>query len=117
MDGHLYGSSGRHTANAELRCIEWSTGTVKWSQRRLTRSSLLFVDEHFIALGEDGRVHIVRANPEEFERVAEFTPYSEQGDRLLEYPAWAAPVLAHGLLYLRGNDRLVCLDLIPAQQP
>jgi hypothetical protein len=32
---------------------------------------------------------------------------------LLKYPCWAAPVLSHGLLYLRGNDRLLCLDLIP----
>ena len=32
---------------------------------------------------------------------------------LLKYPAWAAPVLSHGLLYVRGRDRLVCLELIP----
>jgi hypothetical protein len=35
---------------------------------------------------------------------------------LLRYPAWAAPVLSHGLLYLRGKDRLVCLELIPAKR-
>ena len=117
VDGYLYGSSGRHTSNAELRCIEWSTGEVQWSERRLTRSSLLYVDDHFVVLGEDGQVHIVRANPKKFERVAEFSPLSESGERLLEYPAWAAPVLSHGLLYLRGKDRLVCLDLITRQQP
>jgi hypothetical protein len=32
---------------------------------------------------------------------------------LLDYPCWAAPVLSHGLLYVRGEDRLVCLQLIP----
>ena len=32
---------------------------------------------------------------------------------LLKYPAWAAPILSHGLLYVRGSDRLVCLELIP----
>ena len=32
---------------------------------------------------------------------------------LLKYPAWAAPILSHGLLYVRGADRLVCLELIP----
>jgi hypothetical protein len=31
--------------------------------------------------------------------------------RLLAYPAWAAPILAHGLLFVRGADRLVCLEL------
>ena len=31
---------------------------------------------------------------------------------VLEYPCWAAPVVSHGLLYLRGKDRLVCLELV-----
>jgi hypothetical protein len=30
---------------------------------------------------------------------------------MLRYPAWAAPILAHGLLYVRGADRLVCIEL------
>jgi hypothetical protein len=36
--------------------------------------------------------------------------------QLLEYPCWAAPVLSHGLLYLRGKDYLVCLELIPQKK-
>ena len=36
-----------------------------------------------------------------------------QGRPLLRPPCWAAPILSHGLLYLRGNDRLVCVELIP----
>ena len=35
------------------------------------------------------------------------------GPDLIRPPAWAAPILSHGLLYLRGDDRLVCLRLIP----
>ena len=30
---------------------------------------------------------------------------------LLEYPCWAAPVLSRRRLYLRSEDRLVCLNL------
>jgi hypothetical protein len=33
----------------------------------------------------------------------------------LEYPCWAPPVLSHGLLYVRGRGRLLCLELIPAK--
>jgi hypothetical protein len=29
----------------------------------------------------------------------------------LRYPCWTAPVLAHRKLYLRSEDRLVCLNL------
>ena len=32
---------------------------------------------------------------------------------LLQYPAWAAPILSHGLLYVRGKDRLACFEVIP----
>jgi hypothetical protein len=32
---------------------------------------------------------------------------------LLSHPCWAAPVLSHGLLYVRGKGRLVCFELIP----
>jgi hypothetical protein len=35
---------------------------------------------------------------------------------LLDYPCWAAPILSHGLLYVRGEDRLVCLELIPEKK-
>jgi len=28
-------------------------------------------------------------------------------------PCWAAPVIARGYAYLRGADRVVCIDLAP----
>lgn len=121
-DGYLYGSSGRHTANAELRCIDVKTGEIKWKQPELTRSSLLFVEGHFICLTEYGDLLLLRATPEKFDVVGQLTlldptagpqPAGTEPVRLLKYPAWAAPVLSHGLLYVRGDDRLVCLELIP----
>jgi outer membrane protein assembly factor BamB len=110
-NGYLYGSSGRHTYNAELRCIDWKTGKVQWSERGLTRGSLLYVDGHFVHLGEYGDLLLLRANPEKFDPVAVIRPRGEDGELLLDYPCWAAPILAHGRLYVRGRDRLVCFDL------
>lgn len=122
-DGYLYASSGRHTANAELRCVEFDTGKVMWSEPNLTRSSLLYVDGHFVCLSEDGTLRLLRANPEEYDLVAQCVlkdaklsepdSFGFAASRLLKYPAWAAPVLARGLLYVRGANRLVCLELIP----
>ena len=113
-DGYLYGSSGRHEGTAELRCIEWKTGKVQWSIPDLTRSSLLFVEGHFVCLTETGTLLLFRANPENFEPIASVVLRDEKsGEQLLKPPAWAAPILSHGLLYVRGDDRLVCLELIP----
>jgi hypothetical protein len=126
VDGYLYGSSGRHSYNAELRCIEWKTGKVMWSVPELTRSSLLLIDEHFITLGEYGQLTLFKVNPEKFELVTQIDLASPPGGkldetadqrRLLDYPCWAAPIVSHGLLYLRGDKRLICLDLIPNASP
>ncbi|MBX9791064.1 MAG: PQQ-like beta-propeller repeat protein [Pirellulales bacterium] len=121
-DGHLYASSGRHSENAELRCIELRSGRVTWSQPDLTRSSLLYVDGHFVCLTEYGELILFEATPDRFAPLARVRPLrsdeTESSFRprpLLEYPAWAAPVLSHGLLYVRGRDRLVCMELIPAK--
>src|SRR5690606_3800463 len=101
-EGYIYGSSGRHTANAELRCIELD-GTLRWSEPGLTRASLLYVDGHFVCLGEDGVLRLIRANPEKYDLVAEARLIDADGRPLLRYPAWAAPILSHGLLYVRGD--------------
>jgi outer membrane protein assembly factor BamB len=113
-DGYLYGSSGRHTANAELRCIEWATGKVMWSEKGLTRCSLLMIDGHFICLGEDGTLRLLKVNSQKYDLVSEIDLKDPQTKKsLLEYPCWAAPIVSHGLLYVRGEERLVCLELIP----
>jgi outer membrane protein assembly factor BamB len=112
LDGCLYGCSGRHTDEAELRCLEMESGKVKWSEPDLTRTSLLLVDRHLVCLGEDGQVRLLKANPERYQEVCRLPPESEAGG-LLRSPCWAAPILAHGLLYVRGRDQLVCLELIP----
>ncbi len=121
VGGYLYGCSGRHTNEAELRCIEWASGEVRWRKRGLTRTSLLLVDKHFICLGEDGILRLLKVNPDKYEEVSSVElkrPAADgkadpRGEPLLNEPCWAAPILSHGLLYVRGADRLVCLELIP----
>ena len=34
---------------------------------------------------------------------------------LIHHPAWAPPVLSHGILYVRGKGRLAAVDLRPAE--
>ena len=111
--GLLYGSSGRQTSDAVLRCVDWQTGEVKWSAEGYGRSSLTYVDGHLVVVDERGELFLVRATDESFERVTTWSPGDQDRVRSLKYPCWAAPVISLGRLYVRSRDRLVCFQLIP----
>ena len=115
-EGYLYGYSGRHSRGCELRCVELQTGKMVWSHRVDERSSLLYADGHFVSLGEFGTLMLIRPTPKKLDVVSRAQLTDERGEKLIKYPAWAAPVLSNGLLYIRGKDRLVCLDLSPHQK-
>jgi outer membrane protein assembly factor BamB len=112
--GYLYGSSGYHAPEAELRCVEWKTGRVVWSEPDMGRSSLLLVEDTLVCLSEDGTLRLVRATPQRYDELAEWELKADDGTPLLTYPAWAAPALSRGLLYVQGADRIVCLRLLNA---
>ena len=112
-NGYLYGCSGRNPPDAELRCIEWKSGKVMWRVPTRSRSSLLYADGHFVCLGERGKLELIKANPSRLEVVAATILRDGEANNLLQYPCWAAPILSHGLLYVRGRGRVVCLELIP----
>ena len=113
-DGNVYGVSGANTNNAQLRCVALDTGKVRWSQKGLGRVTLLYADGFLISLGEYGTLRLIRVNPDEYQQVSEYKPRIN-GKVALNHPAWNAPILAHGYLYARGKDKLICLDLVPAK--
>ena len=117
VDGTLYGCSGESTGNAELRAVRLDTGEVLWKKSGLGRTSLLQVDGHFVVLGEYGELHLVEIDPKAYKSVSQWTPSDAEGEALLVYPAWNGPVLSHGILYVRGKDRLLAVELIPSTAP
>ena len=110
-EGYLYACSGRHSNGAELRCVELKTGKIKWAQRVDERASLLWVNDYFIYLGEYGRLMLLKCTPEKLEAISQAVPIDENGNQLIKHPAWAAPVMVDGYLYVRGKDRLICFNL------
>jgi outer membrane protein assembly factor BamB len=112
VDGFVYGSSGRNADASELRCVELATGLVAWRHPEFSRASLLLVDGHFVVLTESGQLLLVKVNPQRYDEVARME-LSQGGAQRFHFPFWAAPVLARGWLYIRGEQRLTCLELIP----
>ena len=108
-EGYLYGCSGRHTVDGALKCIDWKTGQTRWEQKVADRGSLIFVDGHFINLGENGLVTLFKASPDGYIEVGKID--GKETGISPSYPAWTAPVISHGLLYLRGKHEVICYDL------
>ena len=103
-DGCLYGTHGRHEREAVMRCLDWSTGGVRWtSPADLGRTTFIMAQGHFIAMGERGDLALIEVNRERYVEKARV--------RVLAPPCWAPPVLADGLLYVRNETVLLCLDL------
>ena len=103
----------------------WRPAKCMWSQPDLTRASLLYVDGHFVCLSEDGTLRLLRANPQKYDPVAEvvLAEKAAGAESVWFRPTAAVEIsrpgrrrsLSHGLLYVRGADRLVCLELIPGR--
>ncbi len=135
VDGHFYGFSGRHQPEGEFRCIAAKDGELAWSANGLEplgdvklkqepatgkifdeagkeypwpfygRGSALQVEDKFVVLAERGTLSLVRIDPEKLDELARCDAKD------ITYPAWAAPVLSRGLLYLRDENTLLCLKL------
>jgi outer membrane protein assembly factor BamB len=105
IEGHLYGVHGNtDVAQKDLRCIEASTGKLKWTFEGLGLGSLTAADGKLIVLSERGELVVAPANPEVFKPVARA--------QVLGGKCWTVPVLANGRLYCRNaQGTLVCLDL------
>ena len=101
---YLYGTHGRADVGAaQLRCVEWKTGAVKWSEPKFGVASLLAVDGGLLALNEVGELVRFDASPDGYtERVR--AP-------LLTKPTRPLPALANGRLYARDGKTLVCVGL------
>lgn len=106
-EGYLYGP---HEPGGALRCVELSTGAVKWSEGGFGYGGLTLADGKLIALTEGGNLRIVEASP---------TGYHELGrGEILPSRCWAVPVLANGKIYARNSTyersnpgKLVCVEL------
>lgn len=86
-----------------LKCLKVEDGSTVWRQRGFGHGSLLFADDHLIVLGDEGKLALVEATPEEYRERAAF--------QVFQGKSWTMPTLVDGILYLRDEKRLVALKI------
>lgn len=105
--GYVYSFSGNGSdANGILKCIELKTGIEKWASKDFGNGTLLFVDGCLLCLSYRGRLGLVEASSGAFKKLADMDVFPAKGT-----PAYAAPAIAYGKVYLRYLDKMVCYDL------
>ena len=107
-DGHLYGLADGNHKRRHWACVRWETGEQTYDAKGPGRSSgaILFADGMLYLVGDDRKVALVPAIPEEFQVVSQFElPKGPEGR------TWAHPVICGGRLYLRHGDWLYVYDM------
>jgi outer membrane protein assembly factor BamB len=96
-----------HADDKGWTCQDFKTGAAKWQHKELGKGSLTYADGRFYLRAEDkGIVALIEASPAGYKEHGRF----DQPNRS-DKKAWPYPVVAHGKLYLRDMDSLLCYDI------
>ncbi len=101
---HLYGySDGKGWV-----CQNFKTGKMVWEEKgKLGKGAITYADGRFYLRGESkGTMVLIEATPDGYKETGRF----EQPDRSNKM-SWPHPVVAHGKLYLRDQDVLLCYTI------
>ncbi len=94
------------TVNHDFRALDAASGEVLWKWRsKLLDPNGIALCGQMILFDRHGRLALV-----EFDR-SDLRLRSMTGRPILQRPCYSAPALSDGLLYLRNEEELVCLDL------
>jgi outer membrane protein assembly factor BamB len=99
----------------QLVAAEFTTGKVTWKADSVGRGSVAYADGHLYVHGFNGDVALVEATPAAFREKGRFTPpgqpgHKQAGPQIAEN-AYAYPVIANGVLYIRDLGTLWAYDI------
>jgi outer membrane protein assembly factor BamB len=105
VDGYLYGIDGEAGDKATLKCIEFATGTVKWTQQGVGSGSVTVAGKKLIILSNTGLLMTADVTPDAFKLNSKA--------QVLSGKCWTVVTLANGRLYCRNNKdgNLLCFDV------
>ena len=104
-EAHLYGFHGRLDTGPrpEFRCVELTTGRVRWSSSRADAGALIRVGGEALLLTVNGELIHLSLSPKNYREIARA--------QILGLEVRAHPALADGRFLARDKRRLVCVDL------
>jgi len=87
-----------------FHCLDFETGTKKWSSNRVGGGSVLLADEKILLISDNGALSIAPVSTQSFKPLIE--------TRIHGGTTWTPPSLVKGKLFVRNKDgEAVCLQL------
>lgn len=104
LGGYLYGFDNVGSAGpvTHLTCVHPKTGKVAWQEARFGKGNLIAADGKLFMSTMKGELVVAKASP---------VAYQEIGRKQIIETTRQAPSLANGLLYLRDDAEIVCLNV------
>ncbi|MGL4549701.1 MAG: PQQ-binding-like beta-propeller repeat protein [Gemmataceae bacterium] len=99
----LYGVDGRQEEGARLRCIDWRTGKVRWTEEGFGCGSVVAAGKRLLLMSEKGELILANANPDRFEVLGRH--------QVLSGPVRAHLALAGGMAYCRDATTVGCFRI------
>lgn len=96
----LYGVDGRQEEGARLRCIDWKTGKIRWTEEGFGCGSVIAAGKKLLLMSEKGELILANANPDKFEVLGR--------QRVLDGVVRAHLALSGGMAYGRDGTTLGC---------
>ena len=104
VDGYLYGFDNVGSAGpvTHLTCVNAATGDRAWQELRFGKGNLIFADGKLFISTMKGEIIVAKASPKSYEEIGRANVISTTRQ---------APALSNGLLYLRDDEEIVCLNV------
>ena len=86
-----------------LQCVETKSGRVRWKKGRYGHGQILLVGDKILVLAEDGKVHLVAADPKRHQELGRF--------QAIEGTSWNNICLYGPYLLVRNSQEAACYRL------
>ena len=86
-----------------LQCVETKSGRVRWKKGRYGHGQILLVGDKILVLAEDGKVHLVAADPKRHQELGSF--------QAIEGTSWNNICLYGPFLLVRNSQEAACYRL------
>ena len=95
-------SSPHRASRGAFKCVDWSTGNVRWATEEVGHTAPLLADDKLILLTDTGTLILARADPTAYHELARTQLFADE-------ICWTPPLLWRGRLFVRSPSAAICV--------